>query len=164
LSIGVRPEKFDEVLQEVRRVGRLISLHISKTDKTNEFKELEAKRLALTKTRDALVQLKSKSGKIEELVNLENRILEVENQIQGLGVKLGEFDETNEFCTVKLTLQESMTISGIPLAQRIKVAFEWTVKAYLGLMVTALFGFLALLVLAVLIPKVRALFALFGDK
>ena len=38
---------------------------------------------------------------------MENKILEVEESIQKLGVKLGEFDTENEFCTIKFSLSES---------------------------------------------------------
>lgn len=140
VGIGVVPEKFDSFIEECRKIGNLLSIRIDKADKTNEYKDLEAKRLSLTKTREALLGLKGRGGKIEELINLENRILEVEAQIQTLGVRLGEYDAENEFCTVKLTLRETLDTKGIPLFQRLKVAFEWTVPIYLTLTASLFFA------------------------
>jgi hypothetical protein len=157
LGIGVIPDKFDDMVKDCRAIGKTLSLQINKTDKTNEYKDLQAKKTSLVQTRDALTGLKSRGGKIDELMELENRILQIEEQIQGLGVRLGEYDAENEFCTVKLTLSESGKIPGIPFAQRLKVAFEWTVAVYAGLMMTAFFGILSLSLLAWLTPRVIAL-------
>ena len=95
-----------------------------------------------------MIDLKSKGGRIDEYMQLENRILEIEQQLQGLGVSLGNFDDENEFCTVKVLLSEGKVID-ISIMQRIKVALEWTIKTYLMLMSTltfmSLFGYLLLL-------------------
>src|SRR5947207_3247740 len=102
VTIGVPPDHFDPIVAELKQVGELASIHVNKTDKTNEYKELQAKRASLEKTRDALNGLKTKGGSIEEFTNLENRIHEIDEQIQDTGVKLGEYDQENEFCTVRV--------------------------------------------------------------
>ena len=121
---------------------------ITKKDKTNEYKELNAKKQSLEKIRTSLIELKSKGGKIDEYMGLENRILEIEQQLQGLGVSLGDFDDENEFCTVQFSLLEGKEVK-IGTMQRVKVALEWTVKIYLRIMTTlfflTLFAYLILL-------------------
>ncbi|MFH2096727.1 MAG: DUF4349 domain-containing protein, partial [Bacteroidota bacterium] len=131
LAIGVPPEFFDEMVEVFRNIGSLKSIYISKTDKTNEYKELQAKRISLEKNRESLYALKNHGGSIEELIELENQILGIEQQIQDLGVSLGDYDDENEFCTIKFTLSESIikTIQ-ISFMHRVKVALEWTVKYY----------------------------------
>lgn len=69
LAIGVPPKRFEPMVGELRKIGELSSIQIDKIDQTNEFKELKAKRASLEKTRDALVNLKSKPGRIEEFTN-----------------------------------------------------------------------------------------------
>ena len=69
---------------------------------------------------------------------LENRILEIEQQLQQLGVSLGDFDAENEFCTIQFSLLEGIE-KKIGLMQRIKVALEWTVKIYLRIMASLFF-------------------------
>lgn len=158
VGIGVIPDNFDAFILECRKIGKLVSIRIDKADKTNEYKDLEAKRLSLTKAREAMLGLKGRGGKIEELINLENRILEVEAQIQTLGVRLGEFDAENEFCTVKLTLRESMESAGIPFFQRLKVAFEWTVPVYLALTASLFFAGLFTWIFLPLIDRILEFF------
>lgn len=161
LSIGVPPDRFDAMLDEVRAIGTLTSIQVNKTDKTNEYKELNAHRVSLEKQRDALVALKAHAGNqttghVDERINLENKIFETEESIQKLGVRLGEFDAENEFVTIQVALSEEGPAAKAPsLAHRAKVAFEWTVKWYLGMVAILFFALLAALVCAALIEKLK---------
>lgn len=150
LRIGVPPEHFDSLYARLCRIGNVTAKQITKTDKTNEYSELNAKKASLEKTRTSLLELKSKGGKIEEYINLENRILDIEQQLQELGVSLGNFDENNEFCTVQFSLTEGKIVQ-IGLMQRLKVALEWTVYIYLQILAIVLmatfFAYLLLLVI-----------------
>lgn len=138
LVIGVPPENFDALYNQLITIGKVQAKQITKKDKTNEYKELNAKKQSLEKIRTSLIELKSKGGKIDEYMGLENRILEIEQQLQGLGVSLGDFDDENEFCTVQFSLLEGKEVK-IGIMQRVKVALEWTVKIYLRIMTTLFF-------------------------
>lgn len=153
LLIGVKPESFDSFYVESQKIGRILSKSITKTDKTNEYLQLNAKRISLEKTRNALLELKSRGGKIDEYIGLENRILEIERELQELGVQIGDYDEVNEFCTIRFSLFEGER-TDISFAQRLKVAFEWSVKYYLMLMVGLAFALLAALVLQSMVEKI----------
>ena len=138
LVIGVPPENFDAIYAQLTLFGKIVSKQITKKDKTNEYKELNARKSSLQNIRASLVELKSKGGKIEEYMQLENRILEIDQQLQDLGVSLGNFDDENEFCTVKFSLSEGQELQ-ISLLHRLKVAMEWTIKTYLKIMATLFF-------------------------
>jgi septal ring factor EnvC (AmiA/AmiB activator) len=155
LTIGVPPDSFDAMIESISSIGKLISINIVKRDKTNEYRELSSKQKTLEKTRDSLVELKQRNASVEDLINLETRILEIENEIQALGVSLGEFDEENEFCTVNIKLSESSSSFQIPVLQRIKVAFEWTVKYYLLLTFAFLFCVVSLFIAIKISEKLK---------
>lgn len=154
LVIGVPPENFDALYNELITIGKVHEKQITKKDKTNEYKELNAKKQSLEKIRTSLIELKSKGGKIEEYMGLENRILEIEQQLQDLGVSLGDFDDENEFCTVQFSLLEGKVVK-IGTMQRVKVALEWTVKIYLRTMTTLFFLALFAYLLLLIIDKVK---------
>ncbi len=156
LLIGVPPEKFDTLYSHLIKIGKIQSKQITKKDKTNEYRALTANKTSLEKIRNSLLELKSKGGKIEEYVNLENRILEIEQQLQELGVNLGDFDQENEFCTVKFFLNEGKE-KKISLTHRIKVALEWTIKMYFGLMAVLFFISLFSYTFLVTIEKTKIL-------
>lgn len=156
LSIGVPPEKFDTLYNSLIKIGKVQSKQITKNDKTNEYKELNAKKVSLEKVLTSLIDLKSKGGKIEEYIDLENRILEIEQQLQNLGVNLGNFDDENEFCTIKFSLHEGQELK-ISIVHRLKVALEWTVKIYLKIMVTMAFLTLFVYVMILVIDRLKIL-------
>lgn len=163
LLIGVPPDNFDALYTELITIGKVEAKSITKKDKTNEYKQLNAEKESLEKIRASLIDLKSKGGKIDEYMNLENRILDIEQQLQGLGVSLGDFDDENEFCTVQFSLAEGKEIK-IGILQRVKVALEWTVKMYLQLMVTLFFMMLLAYVVLLIIDKLKVIEKIVGGK
>ena len=140
IALGVIPDKFDEIIEQLKKIGTVKRIQIDKKDKTNEYKKLEAKRVSLQKARESLTSLKQSGGTVKDMIELTNRLLIIENQIQDLGVSLGEFDEKNEFCTVKFTLKEirKPVLKKIPLAHRLSVALVWAFKVFMGFWVILL--------------------------
>lgn len=132
LAIGVDPKKFDPFVASIQTYGELSALTINKSDKTNEYRELKAKRVSLEKTRSALSDLKSREGKISEMITLEKQMLDLERQIQALGVNLGDFDSENEFVTVKMLMREvgEKALRSVSLLKRSFTAFVWAVETY----------------------------------
>ena len=117
---------------------------------------MRAKQASLEKARDSLTGLKGRAGRIDELMNLEERLLDIEGQIQSVGVSLGEFSQENEFCTIKLTLQELVRSTGhISLLHRIRVALHWTVIYYLALLALLLVATLLALAAVSLLEKLQ---------
>lgn len=161
LAIGVDPTKFEEMTDSLAKIGKLVGYRVDKVDKTSEFKNLQVKKTSLEKNLSSLISFKSKGGKLEELIALESKILEMEEKIQALGIDLGEFDEENEFCTVKYTLEEfKVNKQTISFIHRLKVAFEWTIEYYaylIGLLfavaVISLIGATVIRLLAPLVEK-----------
>ncbi len=153
LGIGVAPESFDALVNDLKALGELNRLQIDKTDKTNEYLDLQAQKVSLEKSRDSLIELKGRQGDINEMINLETRILDLERQIQALGVNLGDFDAENEFSTVKLNLTEykKRVAIGPSLGARLFHAAVWTLQYYtllwigLAAVLASLFVFLKLL-------------------
>lgn len=131
LMIGVRPELFDSFYVVAQRIGHIYSNTVTKVDKTTEFRELNAKKASLEKALASLTDLKNRAGSISDLVGLHDKILDIERQMQELGVQLGNFSAENEFCTVRFSLSESAAARTISLAARLFDSFMWTVQYYL---------------------------------
>jgi hypothetical protein len=152
LLIGVNPVLFDSFYVEIQKIGALSATEITKIDKTNEYRQLNAKKVSFEKTLASLNELKSRGGAISDYVALHDKILDIENQMQGLGVELGNFDSENEFCSIRFSLYEGASSKKISLIYRIKIALEWTVKYYammvFGLLCMSGFVFILLLIIA----------------
>ncbi len=134
ISLGVIPDAFDPTVETLKGIGDLRSANVIKTDRTADFRALEARRLSLEKTRDGLARLRDTGASLADRIDLETRILEIEGQIQELGVSLGDFSELNSFCTIHFTLREIPTgARGSLLLGAVLSALGWTVLTYLGL-------------------------------
>lgn len=159
IGIGVPPEEFDPMIAEIKTIGKLLYLQIDKVDKTNEYKDLNAKRQSLKKTKESLEALRNRAGKIEELIALEKEIRHYEEELQNLGVKLGEFDSENEFVTIKLFLQEEqkskVKTREISFIKRAFTAFTWTVKYYAVIILMFFFSVLGLFILYKLLETLK---------
>ncbi|MFN8301141.1 MAG: DUF4349 domain-containing protein [Saprospiraceae bacterium] len=146
LMIGVRPELFDSFYVAAQGVGRIFVNSVVKVDKTTEFRELNAKKASLEKALASLNELKSHAGTISDLVGLHDKILDIERQMQELGVELGNFSAENEFCTVRFALFENAAAPAIPLLSILFKALVWTFEYY----IMALIGFAVVLLVALL--------------
>lgn len=160
LLIGVNPSLFDSLCIGLKKIGVLKATEITKVDKTNEYRQLNAKKASIEKTLQSLNDLKSKSGQIADFVSLNDKILEIEEKAQELGVELGNFDTENEFCTVKFSMYEGATEKNISFIHRVKVAFEWTIKYFAIIAITTLVLSLAIFVLLLIIDKLKIINAI----
>lgn len=157
LALGVPPGSFDDVIGKLRAIGTPVSFQVNKTDKTNEYRALLAQQESLAKSRDNLIELKARDAKLSDLISLERQILELETQIQGLGVSVGEFDSEFEFVTIKMTLSEVSEPRKrfIPLIKRAKVALEWTALATFGIAGAFFLAMLGAALLMVVVQMAR---------
>ena len=133
LGIGVPPDRFDGFVTAIRAIGRTAQIEIVKNDKTNEYLQLRAKRTTLDKARAALEVLKEQGGSTDERMKVQNRLTEIEQQIQDLAVSLGDFDSQNELCTIKLTLRERTNPLQAGFWTRARLSTEWTALIVAGI-------------------------------
>lgn len=159
LLIGVNPVLFDTLYVELQKIGVIKATEITKVDKTNEYRQLNAKKTSIEKTLQNLNELKSKGGQIADFVALNEKILEIEEKAQELGVELGNFDTENEFCTVKLSMYEGATEKNVSIFHRIKVALEWTIKYFALITVSILFVSLTIFILLLIVDKLKIITA-----
>lgn len=155
LLIGVNPALFDSFYVDIQKIGVIRAMEITKVDKTNEYRQLNAKKTSIEKTLQSLNDLKTKGGQIADFVALNDKILEIEAKAQELGVELGNFDAENEFCTVKLSMYEGATEKNISFIHRIKVALEWTIKYFAIIAFSTLVLASTIFVLLLIVDKLK---------
>jgi hypothetical protein len=159
LGIGVPPAKFDAFIDLASKFGKLTHLTIVKNDKTNEYRQLNAKRESLEKAKQTLLQLANSGGSVDERLKVQERLTEIEDKIQNLGVALGEFDTENEFCTVKLVLAEATVILGTSWERRALDAAFWAASVYFmlaaGFFMICVGGWLAALAIGLAIRLMK---------
>ena len=158
LMIGVNPDAFDSFYVAIQQIGTIKSMSITKVDKTNDYRQLNAKKVSLEKTLQSMEELKNKPGtNTQDLLEVYDRILTIEGNLQDLGVELGNFNTENEFCTVKLSLYEGVPAKSISLIYRMKIALQWTIHYFAFTMFGAAMVLLGAFTLLLVIDKLKIL-------
>ena len=144
LTIGVRPESFDAMLDEISRIGSIISTNVTTADKTYEYRQMLAEKEILERRRTSYEELRKHGGSISELLQLEERIIGVEAEILQQMIGLGEYSDEYALCTINYSIYEG-TEAG--LSRKFWNALTWSTTTYMIIIGIAMFTALAALVL-----------------
>ena len=79
----------------------LISVTTQKTDKTYEYRQMLALKSEMEKRLENYISLRGRSGSIQEMLSLEDKIIEVESLLLKQAVDLGEYSDDNAFSNQK---------------------------------------------------------------
>jgi hypothetical protein len=125
LGISVRPEQFDELLRQLSAIGQVSSLTVEQEDRTSEFRKLHAQRQSLKKHQEAILKLRDKALSVEESLKLELKIVDIEKELQSLGVQLGDFLAREPAYNLFLTLREQRSVSTFTIEKRLWSGLWW---------------------------------------
>ena len=145
LTIGVRPGEFDAMEAAISQIGTLISSSTTTTDKTYEYRQILAEKETLERRKESYEELKKQGGSIPDLLQLEERIIDVESQIQQILVGLGEYSDENALCTINYTIYEGIE-TGTP--RKLWNALKWATMIYFIIIGIILFTIVAALIIA----------------
>jgi hypothetical protein len=129
LEIGVHPDRFEALVDRLREIGRLDSISVEKRDRTGELRRLHAQRQSLRKHLEAVQKLRAGNNPtIDDTLKVEQKIQDVEKELQTLSGQLGELLGKESLYQVHLTLHERQPVSlASPgtLPHRVFAAFWW---------------------------------------
>jgi Domain of unknown function (DUF4349) len=137
LEIGVSPDRFDALVGQLRQVGHLESVSVQQRDRTTEFRQLHAQRQALKKYLESVLKLRPAGNpSIDAALKLEEKIQDIEKDLQKLGVQLGDLLGKESFYHAQVTLVEYQPGAGLhrthTLAGRLGFAFLWALAWWLA--------------------------------
>lgn len=160
IAYAVSPDLFAKTCEQVRDIGRLEISNVTRDDRTAQYVRLSSELEALESSDRALLELRRGKGSIEEMAELQRRILDVERQMQDARARIAPF-EREDLCTLRVTLYEDAEVTVPPpsLRHRSMVAFKWAVKYWLAFLLSiALFSIAAFFILATL-ARITDIFA-----
>jgi hypothetical protein len=132
IEIGVSPEKFDGLVEKLRKIANLSSISVEQKDRTTEFRKLYAQRQSVKKYLEAMTVLRAgKNLSFDESLRLEQKIQDLEKELQTLSVQFGDLLGRDSYYHVHVTLVEHQTVdtserSG-SLPNRLFQGFIWAV-------------------------------------
>ena len=134
--ITVHPDRFEELLADLKQVGHLTAIHVEQQDRTGQLRQLHAQRQSHKKHQDAVLKLRQ-TGKlsVEEALKVEQKLLEVEKEIHALGVQLGDLLGMEPSYNLFVSLREQRSGSeaglGWGIARRLGSSLLWALGWWL---------------------------------
>jgi Domain of unknown function (DUF4349) len=141
VEIGVHPDKFDALVAKLRGTGRLESISVQQRDRTGEFRRLSGQRQALKKYLQSVLKLRDvKAPSIDDALKLEQKIQDIEKELQNLGAQLGDLLGKESYYNIYVTLFEYQPGSGLDSTytwqKRLFHSWAWAVCWWLGVVFT----------------------------
>src|SRR5262249_54783851 len=82
LEVGVAPEKFDDLVSQLRQIGHLDTVNVQQRDRTAEFRRLHTQRQALKKHQETIMKLRGVAQpSLEDTLKLEQKIQDLEKEL-----------------------------------------------------------------------------------
>ena len=142
LEIGVHPEQFDALVQQLQQIAQLQSVSVQMRDRTGDFRRLHAQRQSLKQHLESVLKLRGvKAASIDDELKLEQKIQDIEKELQSLAVQMGDLLGKQSFYHVYVILSEYQPGSRLDrtyaMPQRLAHAFVWALGWWLALALAA---------------------------
>lgn len=127
-------DKLAAYLQQLKGSGNVLSENSYVQDVTLEYTDVESRKHALTAERDRLYELLSQAASTEAILSIQQRIGEIDSQLESYESQLRHFDNSVSYSTVNLyvmEVREFRAAQSDSFLQRVKTGFKNS--AYFGI-------------------------------
>jgi len=165
LVVRVPASQFNQVLQEVRAVGRKIQEKVTGQDVTEEFMDLEAR----IKNQKALelqfLEIMKRAGKVEDALSVQTELASVRTEIEKLEGRRRFLENQSSLSTINVTLQPpTQIVNATGFWYSVKTAFSDGVDVAAEIILFLIRAIIALTPILVLIVLPLALLAKLGIR
>lgn len=167
LSITARipSEKFEAFMDSLGGDGKVMSRSVNAENISQVYANKESYKKALEKEQERLLAMMDQAETIDEMILVEQRLSEVERQLNAYKTDLSAMDKDVQYSTVYIELQEvkryTEEVVQTPFVEEVKYAFEDAVNSFrnfckgIVLFVVRFFPYLIILA-AIIIALLRA--------
>lgn len=167
ITARVPSEKFDEFTKSLEGDGKITSRSVSAQNITQTYSDTEAVKKALEIEQSRLLSMMDKAETIEDMIAIEKRLSEVEQELNYYKTSLSGMDRDVEFSTVYIRLQEvrkySPVVKEVPFITRLGEAFSDAVENFV-IFIEELILFLVRNILFIILMGVIVAIVLSADK
>ena len=107
ISFMVPAAHFDDAIDQLSRVGKVQSEHITGTDVSAQYVDLNARLVNAQAQLDAMRALLRQATTINDIIAVQNQIGQITSQIEQLKGQIKYLDDHSSYSTVSVTLTES---------------------------------------------------------
>jgi hypothetical protein len=113
INFMVPAANFDATIDLLSKVGKVQSEHITGTDVSAQYVDLNARLANAQAQRDAMLALLTRAQSINDIINVQNQIGQITGQIEQLKGQIKYLNDNTSFSSIAVTLTEA----GAPVQQ-----------------------------------------------
>src|SRR5262249_12008016 len=106
LEISVRPERFDDLTKQLRKIGHLETVSVNQRDRTDEFRRLRGQQQWLKQQREAVPKVLGHQASAEDGRRGVQKLHEIGKELQAVAAQAGDLVGKESYYHVYLTLSE----------------------------------------------------------
>ncbi len=164
-TVRIPSKNYDAFMNAVGSVGSMTSKHEDVEDITSEYVDVQARLKSLDTKMERLRELEAKAETVEELLQIEDRINDVQYQIESYTAQKRVYDDQVDYSTVDIDIQEVVTYTEIKadtawnrFAEAIEDSTHGFIEFLQNFVITIIYIFpylIILIVILVIVKKVR---------
>lgn len=159
LTIRIPSEQFNAFLESLEGDGKVTSRSVNASNISQRYSDTEATKKALEIEQERLLQMMDRAETIEDMITVEARLSEVEQELNNYRTQLSGMDRDVQYSTIYVNLQEvrrySQAVTEVTYLERLQEAAEDAITGFVdflqGLSLFVVRNFPYLLILLVLI-------------
>ncbi len=138
ISIRIPEENFGRVIDDIKKLGRVVSFSSSGQDITEEYIDLEARLRNLKRQEERLLELLDMATSVKDVLEVERELMRVRGEIERLEGRLRYLSNRVEYATVNVELFEpEPIIQSLGLRGAVSDAVEGLVRVIRALIVAS---------------------------
>ena len=128
ITLRVPVARFDQVLTQVRKLGKVSAITTGSDDVSGEYSDVSARIHALRAERDQINLVLSRAETIPDILSVRDRLTAVQGELEQLQGRKQVLDDQTSLSTLTVTLREKGTASSVTIhspAERTGFALLW---------------------------------------
>ncbi len=105
-TIRVPESRYDAFLSTVSDMANVLRRNEDVQDVTMDYTDMEARVRALETERDTLLAIMEKCTELDDVITVQNRITDVQYELDSITSRLNRYDDLIAYCTVQLSISE----------------------------------------------------------
>lgn len=159
MEISVAPDGFDGLLARLKSIGILHSTDVQQSDRTADFRKLNAQRQSLKKHLESILKLRGGNNPtIDDALKLEQKIKDIERDLQDIGVQLGDFLGKESYYQIDIAMREFQS------GDKLDPTFNWSKRIFHGLGWGIAWWFAAMAVILMIAGSLASVWILWPKK
>ena len=144
VQVSVPHDRFDQAMDAFSKIGGVQARSVSAEDVSNQIVDAQARLRNLRRTETDMLKIMDRSGKVAEILSVENEISSVRQQIEQLDSQLKSMQQRVAYSAISVSLQNEASSPTVEPSDAARLGESWkaALRAVKGIALTLVAGLL----------------------